>query len=74
MSTLATVVDRLSADLQSKSLGYCTTHANLVRREGERKARDKAVAEAAAAARIVHVDSEWSGDEFVRQSEALARG
>jgi dihydropyrimidine dehydrogenase (NADP+)/dihydropyrimidine dehydrogenase (NAD+) subunit PreA len=36
----------------------------------ERKAKDKA----AAAKRLVKADSEWSGDDFVKQSDALARG
>jgi hypothetical protein len=47
--------------------------------QGERKAKDKAAAaeKAAAAAapkKMVAADSEWSGDEFVKQSDALARG
>ena len=62
-------------DFKSKSLDYFTTHAELVRMQGERKAKDKAAAEAAAAAKkIVRGDSEWSGDDFVKQSDALARG
>jgi dihydropyrimidine dehydrogenase (NADP+)/dihydropyrimidine dehydrogenase (NAD+) subunit PreA len=40
----------------------------------ERKARDKAVADEAAAKKMVKADSEWSGDDFVKQSDALARG
>ena len=63
------------ADFKSKSLDYFTTHAELVRMQGERKAKDKAAADAAAAAKkIVRADSEWSGDDFVKQSDALARG
>ncbi len=62
------------ADFKGKSLDYFTTHAELVRMQRERKERDKAAADAAAAAKIVKVDSEWSGDEFVKQSDALARG
>src|SRR2546428_4047355 len=62
------------ADFKGKSLNYFTTHAELVRMQKERKARDKAAAEAAAAKKMVKADSEWSGDEFVKQSEALARG
>ena len=50
-------------------------HAELVRMQGERKAKDKAAADAAAAAKkLVRADSEWSGDDFVKQSDALARG
>jgi dihydroorotate dehydrogenase subfamily 1 len=62
------------ADFKGKSLDYFTTHAELVRMQGERKAKDKAAAEAAAAKKMVKADSEWSGDDFVKQSDALARG
>ena len=62
------------ADFKGKSLDHFTTHAELVRMQKERKARDKATAEAAAAKKMVRADSEWSGDEFVKQSDALARG
>ncbi|MEO5720289.1 MAG: NAD-dependent dihydropyrimidine dehydrogenase subunit PreA [Chthoniobacterales bacterium] len=61
------------ADFKGKSLDYFTTHAELVRMQGERKAKDKAEAEDAAARKMVRADSEWSGDEFVKQSDALAR-
>jgi len=62
------------ADFKGKSLDYFTTHAELVRMQKERKARDKAAAEEAAAKKMVKADSEWSGDDFVKQSNALARG
>jgi dihydroorotate dehydrogenase subfamily 1 len=62
-------------DFKGKSLDYFTTHAELVRMQKERKEKDKAAADAAAAAKkIVRADSEWSGDDFVKQSDALARG
>ena len=62
------------SDFKGKSLDYFTTHAELVRMQGERKAKDKAAADAAAAAKkIVRADSEWSGDDFVKQSDALSR-
>jgi dihydroorotate dehydrogenase subfamily 1 len=62
-------------DFRGKSLDYFTTHAELVRMQVERKAKDKAAADAAAAAKkIVRADGEWSGDDFVKQSDALARG
>src|SRR4029077_11994745 len=64
------------ADFKGKSLDYFTTHAELVRMQGERKAKDKAAADEKAAAaqkKMVAADSEWSGDEFVKQSDALAR-
>ena len=62
------------ADFKGKSLDYFTTHAELVRMQGERKAKDKAAAEEATAKKMVRADSEWSGDDFVKQSDALARG
>jgi dihydroorotate dehydrogenase subfamily 1 len=58
------------SDFKGKSLDYFTTHAELVRMQRERKERDKAAAEAK---KMVRADHEWSGDEFVRQSDALAR-
>jgi dihydroorotate dehydrogenase subfamily 1 len=58
------------ADFKGKSLDYFTTHAELVRMQKERKA--KAAADAAAK-KMVKADSEWSGDDFVKQSDALAR-
>jgi dihydroorotate dehydrogenase len=57
------------ADFKGKSLDYFTTHADLVKRQTERKAAQKA----AAAAKVVKSDGEWSGDDFVKQSDALAR-
>jgi dihydropyrimidine dehydrogenase (NADP+)/dihydropyrimidine dehydrogenase (NAD+) subunit PreA len=57
------------ADFKGKSLDYFTTHADLVKRQAERKIAQKA----AAATKVVKSDGEWSGDEFVKQSNALAR-
>src|SRR5258708_610680 len=57
------------ADFKGKSLDYFTTHADLVRRQTERKAAQKA----AAAKKVVTSDGEWTGDEFVKQSDALSR-
>jgi dihydropyrimidine dehydrogenase (NADP+)/dihydropyrimidine dehydrogenase (NAD+) subunit PreA len=57
-------------DFKGKSLPYFTTHADLVRRQAERKAAQKV----AAASKVVKSDGEWSGDEFVKQSDALSRG
>jgi dihydroorotate dehydrogenase subfamily 1 len=57
------------ADFKGKSLDFFTTHADLVKRQGERKAAQKA----AAASKVVKSDGEWSGDEFVKQSQALSR-
>ena len=60
------------ADFKGKSLDYFTTHAELVRMQAERKAKDKAAAETAGK-KMIRADSEWSGNDFVKQSEALAR-
>jgi dihydropyrimidine dehydrogenase (NADP+)/dihydropyrimidine dehydrogenase (NAD+) subunit PreA len=57
------------SDFKGKSLDYFTTHADLVKRQGERKAAQKA----AATVKVVKSDGEWSGDEFVKQSQALSR-
>lgn len=56
-------------DFKGRSLPYFTTHADLVRRQAARKAAQKA-----AAAGHIGSDAEWSGDEFVKQSDALSRG
>jgi dihydropyrimidine dehydrogenase (NADP+)/dihydropyrimidine dehydrogenase (NAD+) subunit PreA len=58
------------ADFRGASLPYFTTHADLVRRQRERK---DAEAEAKAK-KMVKADGEWTGDDFVAQSDALARG
>jgi dihydroorotate dehydrogenase subfamily 1 len=57
------------ADFKGKSLDFFTTHADLVRRQGDRKAAQKA----AAAKKVVTSDGQWSGDDFVKQSDALSR-
>ncbi len=58
------------ADFKGKSLDYFTTHAELVRMQAERKASQAAAAEEK---KVVKADDQWSGDEFVRQSNDLAR-
>lgn len=57
------------ADFKGKSLPYFTTHLDLVQKQQARKAEQKA----AAAAKMVQKDTEWSGDNFVAQSNALSR-
>lgn len=52
-------------DFKGKSLAYFTTHADLVARQAQRKA--------AAVRKTVKSDGEWSGDDFVKQSDALSR-
>jgi hypothetical protein len=59
------------ADFKGKSLDYFTTHADLVKRQTERKAAQKAAA--APVKKMVQADGEWSGDDFVKQSNDLAR-
>jgi len=56
------------AQFRGRSLEYFTTHAELVKRQSARKAAQKA-----APKRVVASDGEWSGDEFVKQSDALSR-
>lgn len=58
------------ADFKGASLPYFTTHADLVRRQRERKDAEAD----AKAKKMIKADSEWTGDEFVAQSDALARG
>ena len=61
------------ADFKGKTLPYFTTHADLVQKQTARKAAQKAAA-AAATTRVVKSDGEWTGDEFVKQSDALSKG
>src|SRR5580692_10548621 len=56
------------SDFKGKSLDYFTSHSDLVHRQAERKAAQKA-----AAAKSVRSDAEWSGDSFVQQSDSLSR-
>jgi len=57
------------ADFKGKSLDYFTTHADLVKRQTDRKAAQKAATES----KMVKSDAEWSGSDFVKQSNELAR-
>lgn len=61
------------SDFKGKSIDYFTTHADLVQRQTARKAAQKAAAAAVPAKKTVGSDGEWSGDDFVKQSDALAR-
>jgi dihydropyrimidine dehydrogenase (NADP+)/dihydropyrimidine dehydrogenase (NAD+) subunit PreA len=58
------------ADFKGRSLDYFTTHADLVKRQAERKAAQKAATDAK---KMVQADGEWTGNDFVKQSQALAR-
>ncbi len=56
------------------SLPYFTTHAELVRMQKEAKAAvARKAAQAVTVKKMVTADNEWSGEDFVKQSEALAR-
>ena len=57
------------ADFKGKSLDYFTTHADLVKRQTDRKAAQKAATES----KMLKSDAEWSGSDFVKQSNELAR-
>jgi dihydropyrimidine dehydrogenase (NADP+)/dihydropyrimidine dehydrogenase (NAD+) subunit PreA len=56
------------SDFKGKSLDYFTTHADLVKRQQARKAAQKTAPKNA-----VEADSDWRGDEFVRQSDDLSK-
>jgi hypothetical protein len=54
-------------EFRGKSLPYFTTHADLVQRQAEARAKDRAkVAEG-----TVTKDTQWSGEKFVEQSQRL---
>lgn len=58
------------------SLQYFTTHSDLVHRQAEARKAKAGTAKAAAKPEpeVVKADAQWSGDDFVKQSDALARG
>ena len=53
-------------DFRSHALQFFSTHADLVRRQAEAKAGEKAAAKG-----MVTKDANWSGDKFVEQSQKL---
>jgi dihydroorotate dehydrogenase subfamily 1 len=63
---------RTLADFKGHSLQYFTTHYDLVRRQAEARAARSAAVKPDG--QPLKTDHEWRGDDFVRQSEALARG
>jgi dihydroorotate dehydrogenase subfamily 1 len=82
---VAEMIDQLSAfmdehgfqalaDFKGHSLQYFTSHADLVRRQAEGRQQSKAAATAKAQSSAIAKDQEWRGDDFVRQTDALARG
>jgi dihydropyrimidine dehydrogenase (NADP+)/dihydropyrimidine dehydrogenase (NAD+) subunit PreA len=58
-------------DFKGHSVQYFTTHFDLVKRQGEARAAAKAAHDAK---KMIRADDQWSGDQFVEQSDALARG
>jgi dihydroorotate dehydrogenase subfamily 1 len=62
---------RTLADFKGHSLQYFTTHSDLVRRQAEARESAKAVP---TDRQPLKADHEWHADDFVRQSDALARG
>jgi len=65
---------RTLAEFKGHSLQYFTTHHDLVRRQAEARQTAKASTTAKEGGHPVKADHEWRGEDFVRQSEALARG
>jgi hypothetical protein len=63
---------RTLADFKGHSLQYFTTHYDLVQRQAE--ARGARTVPAQRDGQPVKTDQEWRGDDFVRQTDALARG
>jgi dihydroorotate dehydrogenase subfamily 1 len=58
-------------EFKGHSLQFFTTHAELVRIQAEARAKKKADF---AAKKMIREDDQWTGDDFVDQSDALARG
>jgi dihydropyrimidine dehydrogenase (NADP+)/dihydropyrimidine dehydrogenase (NAD+) subunit PreA len=58
-------------DFRGYSVQFFTTHADLVRRQAEARAAKKAEH---VRQTVVNTDAEWHAEEFVQQSDALARG
>ncbi len=58
-------------DFRGHSLEYFTTHSDLVRRQAEARAAKKAESDKS---KMIKADADWDGDDFVKQSDALARG
>jgi hypothetical protein len=56
-------------DFKGYSVPFFTTHADLVHRQAQARVAKKAGKE-----RMIRADAEWDADEFVKQSDALARG
>ncbi len=62
------------ADFKGHSLQYFTTHYDLVHRQAEARKAKAAAAKPQTDGKQIKADNEWRGDDFVKQSDALARG
>jgi dihydroorotate dehydrogenase subfamily 1 len=58
-------------DFKGHSVQFFTTHADLVKRQTDARTAKKAEHDRK---KVVQSDAEWKGDDFVKQTEALARG
>ena len=71
LDELAAFMDRHDfstiSEFKGHSVQFFTTHARLVELQAEAKAAERAK-------KMVTADEQWSGDDFVEQSDALARG
>ncbi len=79
LDQLAAFMDRHKfgtlADFKGHSLQFVTTHFDLVQRQAAaRQAARKVAATAVPNGQPIKADNEWRGDEFVKQTDALARG
>jgi dihydroorotate dehydrogenase subfamily 1 len=79
LNQLAAFMDRHKfntlADFKGHSLQFFTTHYDLVQRQAAaRQAARKVAATAAPNGQPIKADHEWRGDDFVKQTDALARG
>jgi dihydropyrimidine dehydrogenase (NADP+)/dihydropyrimidine dehydrogenase (NAD+) subunit PreA len=57
-------------DFRGHSLQFFTTHSDLVKRQADARAAKQAEAKK----KMITADAQWDGDDFVKQSDALARG
>jgi len=58
-------------DFKGHSLQFFTSHSDLVQRQAAARAAKKAEHDRQT---MVRADADWDGDDFVKQSDALARG
>ncbi len=63
------------SDFKGHSLQFFTTHFDLVQRQAAARQAARKVAETVVPnGQPIKADNEWRGDEFVKQTDALARG